>query len=176
VAWLENQLNQGKVWAMDNDAFSGFDAVAYLKMLKRFWGIPGCKFVTAPDVVADAKATMKKFALWQPVLARWGFPIALVAQDGLEDLIIPWHKLDALFIGGSTAWKLSATAADLVAEAHKHGKWVHMGRVNSNARLRYAQSIGCDSVDGTGFVRAPFREIRRAKPVLESTQHAMFEK
>jgi hypothetical protein len=28
-----------------------------------------------------------------------------------------------------------------------------MGRVNSAARIRYAASIGCDSVDGTQWVR-----------------------
>ena len=33
------------------------------------------------------------------------------------------------------------------------GKWVHMGRVNSTRRIRYAASIGCDSVDGTKWVR-----------------------
>lgn len=175
VTWLENQLNQGKAWACDNDAFSGFDAIAYLKMLKRFRDMPDCLFVTAPDVVADAKATMKKFLMWEPLLHRWGYPVALVAQDGLENLIVPWHKIEALFIGGSTAWKLSIEAAQLAYQAKERGKWVHMGRVNSNARLRYAQALDCDSVDGTGFSRAPLREIGRAKPILETKQHLMFD-
>ncbi|MET7951049.1 hypothetical protein [Micromonospora sp. NPDC005324] len=33
-------------------------------------------------------------------------PAALVAQDGLKAPAVPWHAIDALFIGGSTAWKL----------------------------------------------------------------------
>jgi hypothetical protein len=33
------------------------------------------------------------------------------------------------------------------------GKWVHMGRVNTDRRIRYAAAIGCDSIDGTKWVR-----------------------
>ena len=36
-----------------------------------------------------------------------------------------------------------------MAEAKARLKWVHMGRVNSLRRLRYASAIGCDSADGT---------------------------
>jgi hypothetical protein len=60
---------------------------------------------------------------------------------------------DALFIGASTEWKLGPSAEALVAQAKDRGKWVHMGRVNSHRRIRYAASIGCDSVDGTKWVR-----------------------
>jgi hypothetical protein len=35
----------------------------------------------------------------------------------------------------------------------ERGKHVHMGRVNTLRRLRYAEAIGVDSVDGTGWVR-----------------------
>lgn len=30
-------------------------------------------------------------------------------------------------------------------------RWTHMGRVNSLRRIRYAKSIGCDSVDGSAL-------------------------
>jgi hypothetical protein len=78
-----------------------------------------------------------------------GYRPALVAQDGLEALPVPWEAFDVLFIGGSTAWKLSEACFSLIAEAKRRGKWVHMGRVNSLRRLRIAKSVGCDSVDGT---------------------------
>jgi hypothetical protein len=84
-----------------------------------------------------------------------GYPAALVAQDGLQSLTVPWHAFDVLFIGGSTAWKLGPAAADLTAQARRHGITVHMGRVNSLKRLRYAASIGCDSVDGTFLAYGP---------------------
>lgn len=66
-----------------------------------------------------------------------------------------WDELDALFIGGTTAWKLGRHARTLVREAKLRGKHVHMGRVNSGARWRYAEHIGCDSVDGTYLVFGP---------------------
>ena len=45
-------------WAMDNGAFSGFDEGAFVRMLERFDRVGGCIFVTAPDVVTDAAATL----------------------------------------------------------------------------------------------------------------------
>ena len=48
-----------------------------------------------------------------------------------------------------------ALLADTDAEAKRRGKHVHMGRVNSLTRLRYADHIGCDSADGTYLVFGP---------------------
>lgn len=71
-------------WAADNGCFTGFDEPAYLRMLDRLHSlrIPGCLFVTAPDVVADWKATRTLFTSWLSRLVPYGFPIAYVAQDG----------------------------------------------------------------------------------------------
>jgi len=148
----------GWPWAADNDCFQGLDPDAYIAMLDALIGVPGqCLFVTVPDVVADAPATARSFEIWWRALARRGLPAALVAQDGLEHLgcwlAMTWPRIDALFIGGSTSWKLGPAAEALVGEAKRRGKWVHMGRVNSARRIRYAASIGCDSVDGTKWVR-----------------------
>ena len=107
----------------------------------------GCLFVTAPDVVGDAAQTLRNFAEWRSELD--GFPVALVGQDGLG--VPPWDEFDALFIGGTTEWKMGAQARRLIREAKERGKWVHMGRVNSYARGRYARWLGCDSIDGTQF-------------------------
>jgi hypothetical protein len=101
-----------------------------------------------------------------PVLDRLrgiDFPAALVAQDGLERLSVPWGSLDCLFIGGTTAWKLGEEAAALVREANERGKWTHMGRVNSEKRVMYAKSIGCDSVDGTYVAFGPDRNGPRVE-------------
>ena len=67
---------------------------------------------------------------------------------------IPWASMRALFIGGATtAFKLGPEVEEIVAEARSRGVWVHMGRVNSLRRLAYGASIGCDSIDGTQWVR-----------------------
>lgn len=149
--------HDGLVWAADNDCFQGLDPHAYYKMLDALKGVPGqCLFVSIPDVVADARATAHQFETWWPATHRRGLPTALVAQDGLEDLgdwlSMVWPRIEALFIGGSTEWKLGPHAEQLVGEAKARGKWVHMGRVNSKERARYANSIGCDSFDGTSWV------------------------
>lgn len=146
----------GVIWCADNGCFGkgypGDDKwLAWLEKL----GPTDCVFATAPDVVGDAEATMERSLPLLPEIRKRGFPAALVAQDGLEGLDIPWDDFDALFIGGSTEWKLGEAAKALVAEANTRGKYTHMGRVNSKKRYNYARSIGCDSVDGTFLVFGP---------------------
>lgn len=138
-------------WAADNDAYSSWDGTRYLAMLERITGRTGCLFVTAPDVVGDAKTTTHLFHLWLPLIQKTGQPVALVAQDGIQHAAIPWDQIDALFVGGTTPFKLGHEARRAVREAKTRNKWVHMGRVNSHQRVRYAKAIGCDSIDGTQF-------------------------
>lgn len=152
-------LDLGLPWAADNAAFSGFDPTAFCALLGRIGGYGGCRFVACPDVVGDAAATLLRFSEWAPVVRAVGLPVALVAQDGLERHSVPWDDIDALFVGGSTDWKLGAPAAALVREAKCHGLWVHMGRVNTRLRMRHAHEIGCDSVDGSGFSRWPEQRV-----------------
>jgi hypothetical protein len=97
----------GRVWAIDNGAYSGLDHAAFIRLLADAEGVPGCKFVAAPDVVGDAAATLSLFVVWGRMIRALGYPVALVAQDGLTVEATPWHGLDALFIGGTTAWKRS---------------------------------------------------------------------
>lgn len=120
-------------------------------------GLPAerVRFAVAPDVVGDAAATTERSLPWLPKIRELGMPAAYVAQDGLEDLCVPWDEFDVLFIGGSTDWKLGHHAARIVAEAKQRGKWVHMGRVNSARRYAYAAAIGCDSADGTKIAFGP---------------------
>src|SRR5262245_28444680 len=137
-------------WAADNGCFAKGDAFrldrfyAWLETLPRsrlLWAV-------APDVYPDAAATLRRSGPILVELRRRGFKTAYVAQDGAEETAIPWDDLDALFLGGTTGWKLGRAARELVAEARRRGKWAHMGRVNSEARYRYAAMIGCDSADG----------------------------
>lgn len=101
-----------------------------------------------------------------PRIRALGFPAALVAQDGLECLTAPWDAFDALFIGGTTEWKLSTHVAALVAEARARCKWVHVGRVNSGKRLAWAHSLRADSVDGTQLRFRPSIYLPRLKRQL----------
>lgn len=143
----------GKPWACDNGAFSGFREDAFLKMLDRVSEFQGCLWVAAPDVPYNAAATLDLFNRWEPLIRERGFPVALVAQDVLTIASTPWERLECLFVGGGDAFKLGPEARELVAEAKRRGKLVHMGRVNTETRLRYAFEIGCDSVDGSAWTK-----------------------
>jgi hypothetical protein len=162
-----NRLPAGSVFMIDNGCGPGKDGNAgggyrgdraYLEMLSHLSAQSRrrCLFATAPDVLCDAPATLARLERWYPPMRAWfGLPVAFVAQDGLERLDVPWRSFDALFLGGSTAWKLGAAARRLTAQAKAHGKHVHMGRVNSLRRLQYADAIGCDSADGTYVAFGP---------------------
>lgn len=159
-----NRVNDFPSWCADNGCFSkGYPGdLAFLEWLAAKQPLAStCKFATAPDVLGDAKATLERSKPFLPIIRALGFPAALVAQDGLEDLKVPWDTFTVLFVGGTTEWKLGPGAASLAAEAVRRGKWVHMGRVNSRKRLRYAESIGCGSVDGTYIAFGPSKNLAR---------------
>lgn len=147
--------NCGLPWAADNDCFQGLDPDAYLSMLDAIAANEKerLKFVAVPDAVADCAGTLALFNAWYPALAARGLPAALVAQDGLTIDRAPWGKLTALFIGGSTRWKLSVQSIALIRYAKARGLWVHVGRVNARQRLATCSALGVDSVDGTQFSR-----------------------
>jgi hypothetical protein len=148
----------GVPWGADNDCFQGLTDAQYYAMLDRLTGIPGCKFVTVPDQVGNARQTAHMFNIWAPGLTRRGLPVALVLQDGIDEpavarwLMCTWHRLDAVFIGGTDAFKLGPVAFELARRARRDGKWVHWGRVNGRERMRYCWSTGaCDSMDGSSW-------------------------
>jgi hypothetical protein len=148
-------------------------------------------FATAPDVVhwvqypngkkgpmGDAAATLIESARWYDKIRELGYPVALVAQDGLDPADVPWDKIDAIFIGGSDDYKVGTAppgrvralkldgtplgipgSIGVIQEAKRRGKWVHIGRVNSQARYRFARMVGADSVDGTYLKFGPSENL-----------------
>jgi hypothetical protein len=152
---VDNGCGPGK----DGQPGSGYPGDrAYLELLARMSARARlrCLFAVAPDVLCDPAATIERSARFVYRVRAWfGLPVALVAQDGLEHLDVPWTWFDVLFLGGSTAWKLGPAARGLAAEAKARHKHVHMGRVNSLRRLRYADAIGCNSADGTFLAFGP---------------------
>lgn len=127
-------------FAIDNGAFSRFDRNSFLSLLDRERPRKHlCRFVAAPDIVGSARRTLEVFRVWEGLLTGW--KKALVAQDGLESMEIPWHHIDAIFIGGSTEWKMSKHAANVIKAAIILDKWVHVGRVNTPGRFEYFESF-----------------------------------
>lgn len=182
---------EGVVWCMDNGCFSDkFDEAKWWRYLQRHASdASSCLFATAPDVVGDAAATLERSTPWLPKIRDLGYPVAFVAQDGLgihwngslhggdlDGPTVEWADFDVLFVGGTTGWKLGPHARALVAEAKRRGKWVHMGRVNSERRFEYARAIGCDSADGTYLTFGPDTNLPKLLAWTRNTaQDALFE-
>ncbi|MFB7890379.1 hypothetical protein ACFCZ3_20235 [Cellulosimicrobium cellulans] len=167
-----NRVPDGVAWCADNGCFGkgypGDDA--WLAWLASFSPeqVARCRFAVAPDVVGQAWATQMRSMPFLPRVRALGFPVAYVVQDGARGDRLPWGHFDALFVGGTTDWKLGETARALVYEAKRRGLWVHMGRVNSGRRLRYADAIECDSTDGTFLAYGPDENLPRVESWLRS--------
>lgn len=157
-------------WAIDNGGFSEFEEAAFLALLDREAHHAGnCLFVAAPDVVGSARRTLEIFERWRARLTGWR--LALVCQDGQENLPIPWDDIAAVFIGGSTSWKCSEAVAQIIRAAKILKKHVHAGRVNGPGRFRYFEELGADTVDGTGI--SQYSHMRKAI-AARSEQWSMF--
>lgn len=139
-------------FAIDNGAFAGFNRQSFMSLLARENEAKHlCKFVVVPDVPFDARRTSEVFNYYKYRLTGW--PLAYAAQDGIEDLPIPWKHISTLFIGGTTEFKVGPKAKAVIRAAQALGKWVHVGRVNSPGRFEYFENLGVDSIDGTGLAK-----------------------
>lgn len=146
-------------WAIDNGMFAGGDIPAFLALLEReAHHKENCLFVSAPDMVAAAQRTIELFWHFLPMLEGWR--VAFVVQDGQENLPIPWDHIDAIFIGGSTAWKCSPQVEAIVKTALILGKHVHLGRGNTPERILHFERMGVHTFDGTGAAR--YTHMRKA--------------
>lgn len=185
---VHNQAPLYRFWSADNGCFAEalgktWDADRWLRWLEsQTHQLNSCLFAALPDHVGNAAASIERGLLYADRVRSLGYPAALVAQNGLQDLDIPWDRFDALFIGGSPEcrpcgyirpigefkrhhcptcggrlleWKLSEDAIRLGAEARDRGLWSHLGRCNTWKRLQWANSAGFDSADGTLLAFGP---------------------
>lgn len=153
-----NRLEPGARWCADNGCFSeAWNAQTWRRWLSTM--PPTMDFAVCPDVVADNQKTLEMFNEHAPFMESLDLPIAYVGQDGAQPDEIPWDRIATLFVGGSTEWKTSDDAVQLMAHAKDKGKSVHVGRVNSFRRLRWARDNGADTADGTHLVFNPTENL-----------------
>jgi hypothetical protein len=155
-----NRLPSGVRWCADNGRF-GNGWPGYHRWARWLDKHPreNCAFAVAPDVPFDAARTLRLFGPASRLIRRMGFPVALAAQNGIENLTVPWDDLDVIFLGGDDRWKDGCHARCLIAQAQLRGVPVHMGRVNTLRRLKYAAWSGCASSDGTYLARGPDKNL-----------------
>lgn len=132
------------------------------------------RFVVAPDVFDPSgapchKETLERWRRYGPIIDRHGFVPAFVCQVGATAHNIP-SDAPVLFLGGTTEWKLGEEARRITALAKTEGRWVHMGRVNSQRRLVTALEMGCDSVDGTFLTFGPDANLERLLRYMEKAR------
>jgi len=164
-------LEAGCYWMLDNGAFTGKWTLR--TWLRELWALRRyrrtCLAVMVPDVLADWRATLRRFWLlvWIPRLL--GYPVALVTQDGLTSDRVPWWLIDCLFVGGSDQHKRGPEAYQLAIAGRQRGKWIHVGRVNSGAAMIKYFSWA-NSYDGTTFSRHPHQQVKSIESGLSAIQ------
>lgn len=117
-----------------------------------------CLGVPAPDKLADVVMTLHYFKVYSGIIKEFGYPVALVTQDGMTPEMIPWHLVDCLFVGGSNYHKRGMEATVLISEAKRHGIWVHVGRVQAGSTM-LTHWPEADSFDGTTLIKHPTQQI-----------------
>jgi hypothetical protein len=143
-------------YAIDNGCFKNFERDRWFRLLDEaeatMWETDGSRpiFVTLPDIVCDAQRTIELFRHFK--LRTNELPRALVLQNGIEYIDIPWDDIAAVFVGGDDRFKHSEEAMRAAKTAKMLDKWVHVGRVNTAARVRNWIGLA-DSIDGSGISR-----------------------
>lgn len=149
----------GVPYGLENGLFGADPQIAlpnWFRMLdaaeREMWEGDGTRpiWVTAPDILCDAQRTIELFRHFRLRLNE--FPRALVLQNGVEHIDIPWDDVACVFIGGDDQFKYSPAAMRAARTAKMLGKWVHVGRVNTAARVRNWLGLA-DSIDGSGMSR-----------------------
>lgn len=201
-----NHIDAFGTVAADNACFSQakmFDPMRWHRWLD---GVPrdACLWATAPDVVGNHRATVKRSARYLPVIRDMGFAAAFVGQNGATPGNVPWGDFDVLFIGGvleclpcgytkpatddhkivncpkcsrlMTEWKLGAEALVLVAEAKHRNMPVHVGRVNTGRRYHWCRDVaGSDTADGTMLrFKKPEAGVAEVLSWFDDTQATLF--
>lgn len=151
-------------YAIDNGAYTMFRAAKFAALLEReSQAKAGCLFVAVPDVVGSARRTREVWK-YRDSMVPQGWPLAFVCQDGTENIGVPWDECAAVFIGGTTHWKMSPEAAAIVKAAKIIGKHVHVGRINTRRRWQHFEKLGADTCDGSGVARFDWMLQKIASP------------
>jgi hypothetical protein len=146
---LTRYKNCSRVYAIDNGAYSGFKETDFVSLLKREEHCKDeCLFVCIPDKVGSHAETVNMWEQYKHLADGW--TRAFVAQDGFGGFP---PDADACFIGGTTAFKDSREADEIVVSALALGMHVHIGRVNEKKRFWHFHDLGAHTCDGSGISR-----------------------
>ena len=149
----------GLRFAIDNGAWSNFqqqtpfDSEGFGRLVETHGA--AADFVVVPDIVCGGMKSLEFSLSWLDRLQ--GIRLLLLpVQDGMsaDDVGAVLRRYPGLgiFLGGSLEWKLR-TMYGWGMVAHALSCYYHVGRVNSQRRIRLAQEAGANSIDGTSGTR-----------------------
>jgi hypothetical protein len=150
--------DEGFAFAIDNGAWTAyqraqrFDGARFVELLDRLGA--RADWIVVPDVVGDARASLRLTARWLPRVERYGAPMLIGVQDGMTPHdVAAWIAGGAgVFLGGSTSYKL-ASAIAWGTWCAERGAYFHVARVNTAKRIRLCQEARASSFDGTSATR-----------------------
>jgi hypothetical protein len=150
--------DEGFRYALDNGAWTAFqkklpwDRTAFERLVDSHG--EKADFIVVPDIVMGGIHSLKFSESWLMRLSRVGTRLLVAVQDGMVNADIRSLLGDdvGVFVGGSTDWKLRSMGrwAEL---AQNCNAYCHVGRVNSQSRIRMCGRFGVDSFDGTSATR-----------------------
>ena len=148
------------VWCLDNGAWTAHQAGAewnadlFTKLCNKLG--KGAQFVVVPDIVGGGLDSLQLSLSWLPRLKHVAQRRLIAVQDGMApDDVRPYlNERVGVFVGGTTDWKINTMRAwgNLAKETNAY---LHIGRVNTQRRIRLCKDCGADSFDGSGVSRFP---------------------
>jgi hypothetical protein len=172
-------------YCLDNGAWSQaggdvFDPFRFMQLV----GILGrsAEFVVLPDIVCGGHDSLSRSLKWLRALRGTVRRVLIPVQNGIEPAdVAPFLAPDVgVFVGGDTPYKLATlgTWGDVCRPNPRQGfggYYLHVGRVNTQTRIRLCGDAGAASYDGTGATvfgcKLPGLEAARSRAV---EQRALF--
>lgn len=164
--WFPYALDNGvfSMWnpddnSFDSDRWENSGEQAWRRLL--FWAQSNRQkptWLIVPDRPGSRDETLFKWATYAPpLLAHFVAPLAIAVQDGMtpDDVRGLAIQPAVICVGGTTDWKWK-TAAMWCREFPR----VHVLRCNSPEKLKFLDSIGCESTDGTGWNRGDRKQTK----------------
>lgn len=153
------QFDRSFEWALDNGAWSAyqqgkeFDEYAFAKAVDKV--AEGAQWVVLPDIVQGGMKSLDLTLRWMDRLKGLPTRTLIAVQDGMtpDDVRGYLGPMCGLFIGGSTAFKENMDAWGMLAR--RCNAYLHIGRVNTQRRIRACAQVGANSFDGTSIITFP---------------------
>ena len=160
-------------YAMDSGAWTcykqgiEFNEEAYQHGINRMGD--GADWVVLPDIVGEGPRSLKFSLKWLDKLSHMRL-LLIAVQDNMDPCNVEPYLSSrvGIFLGGTTEFKINSMRMWGKLSVDKDC-YYHVGRVNSNKRIRQCQDAGAHSFDGSGVSRFFHMDNKPAKRMQNAT-------